>query len=450
MFKKGFLNRKKGTTKQKQKKKPKHKPNQAEVDQNCAADDESVLAQHKHPNDAQTTENLESLTRILGAIRNRQVSLQGGYLKELFIPSVFRREMYPLEADDVLRAKKLPASLDEFLHRLQTEINSKEQNGAGDKSSLSFFPHVLEAMKSIRRKADSILAGVTSKARAAGEDFNVDTANVLRPQILLEAFARALPRIVQAASRRVQQERAQAPDRRAPTNIPGLSNQHQLPAAAVEALFFSTGGKKITSTCAAGLEVEAQEASGPPAKATVPETHDKTTTGPFYAIVDDFLGRPWQQSVQFDLDRYVLYEAKSIRCPQSRVAQSTGDRARKESAANLSPAEGKTLKETVFPRIGVLPNATDLAQEYPAFCEVLDALRLLPFEINNRLQAQAASSVMAESTAATRTTPAAQPDHQIRSCLCLPSPDWATIQVYDTLQSGHNPVFDNPGLLVST
>ncbi len=138
-------------------------------------------------------EDVECLRGILRLIRERRVELKGGYVHELLLPRTFRREVYPLDADADVRAKGLPATLDEFLQGIDVAPSSNRRrgggggngNGNGSRSSTGgpFTRHILEAMPAVRAKAESILAGVARRAREAGEMFDEATAQILRPQV---------------------------------------------------------------------------------------------------------------------------------------------------------------------------------------------------------------------------------------------------------------------------
>ena len=337
----GFLNKKKKTKKSGRRKATKEGSSQASADAKNKSSSTGPAAQATSQECATTVgssntdvEHVHQLNWILDMVRGRRNQLQGSYLGEMMNQRTFRKQMYPLETRDEIKRTGLPGNLDAFIDRCASSAQTSSPAGL----SMDFRAAALDLMPNIITKTDSILDGVARKSKVAGEKFDDEVANALRPQILLEAFARKMPEIVQRAAARAQRSRVQIGDRVAPSD-PNfvLCRQQQLDDVAIKTLFPRLCGTTTSSAAPHGSYVH---------------------------VAHNFLGKPWVKCVSTDCARYALFEKDKLK----RIP---------------TPSTLKQSKQT-GPLISVLAPPELLEKEYPALCEVIDCVRLLPFEINCR------------------------------------------------------------------
>ena len=124
-----------------------------------------------------------ALSKVLELISRNEVEFDGVTKKILLNEKEFQQAMYPLDTKAAIEKKGLPTSFQKLI------------------SSEQWRQRLLTIMPQVCMKAESIIAGVKVRAAKTEQPLDGYSEMVLRPQILLEAFGRAVIKMMHAYGR---------------------------------------------------------------------------------------------------------------------------------------------------------------------------------------------------------------------------------------------------------
>lgn len=224
----------------------------------------------------------------------------------LLTPEGFKQRIFP--GINLPEGFEAPSTLKELL-------NDKRYNDA-----------LVAMMPDVVAKADSVIHNVKKKAALEGDIMDSETEKQLRPQILLEAFARTVTKIISQTSATfvTQALRSSAPTA-SPTDE--KADYDQLDENVVEAC------SGVTTTCC--------------------------------GVQNEFMGgKEWSQTIEEDL----------IRMDRS-------GRLQPADPDDVNPADGHDkTKDHMFAMVG----SKECSEKYPALSELLENLEALPYELNKK------------------------------------------------------------------
>ena len=259
---------------------------------------------------AETTESTRLFNRIKRMANEDHVA--GGMIEKTFIalmdPAEFKRRIYP--GLDLPEGSPAPKTLKELLND-------------------PIYQHPLQnIMPTVIAKANRIIDNVKRKGAAQGEVMDQQTEDVLRPQVLMEAFAR---------------------------EITGVVNR----TAAMVSKQFALLGARIADPNDDRAQWD-----------LLPEPTMKAwdTEGQGFAVADAFMGDGFSSLVLDDLKRL----RASDRLQPTVV----------EDVHARSSTKGRVSGQPLCTLIAWLEPGESLEEQYPALSELFSSLHALPFELN--------------------------------------------------------------------
>jgi hypothetical protein len=226
-------------------------------------------------------------------------------------------------------------------------------------------------MPDVVAKADSVIHNVKKKAALNGDIMDKATEEQLRPQILLEAFARTVTKIISQTSAAFV---TQALRSSAPTASPDneQADYNQLDESVVRACIGGnmhhnplphTTTTTTTTTTPTTTTTTTTPTTTPPALTAAPPI---TAAPPSCCGVQkDFMGgQEWSQTIEDDL----------VRLERS-------GRLQPADPDDINPTNGQDKSlDHLFAMVG----SQECKEKYPALFELLENLEALPFELNKK------------------------------------------------------------------
>ena len=227
----------------------------------------------------------------------------------LLQPEGFRARVYP--------GLKLPDGFD-APQSLQDLLNDARFDGA-----------LTKMMPDVVAQANTVINNVKQKAAKNGEFMDSATESALRPQILLEAFARQITKVIGQTSARFMAQTVQSLAPRA-SDSDERANWDQLDDCLFDGL---------------------------------------NDPGRFFGVQDGFMGKEWIDAILEDVQRMASSGRLQVGDPDFAAREAVRDKA--------SPVESRAH---FFALIGQL----ECKEVYPALAELLEQLEALPFELNKK------------------------------------------------------------------